>query len=160
MSIQWQMVHTKPVRIVQLKNNSHHLSVFADFQARWEEETVWGVEIIKVLWFGLRRLHERTVKNFPSNRICVQHNIDASCKSITVVGVRIHRLHVAQTHRESRSQSHGRIYINIKKKKTDERKAFLIRWNALISEKPQAKTRPQFVTVSFMCIFTRILTSH
>lgn len=34
MSIQWQMVRTKPVRIVQLKNNSHHLSVFTDFQAQ------------------------------------------------------------------------------------------------------------------------------
>lgn len=53
MSIQWQMVRTKPVRIVQLKNNSHHLSSVRRLsEPRKKQETVCWVKWIKVILFG------------------------------------------------------------------------------------------------------------
>lgn len=52
MSIQWQMVHTKPERTVRQKYNSHHLSAFAHFGPSQKQDTVWLVAWIKVIFFG------------------------------------------------------------------------------------------------------------
>lgn len=58
MSIQWQMVHTKPERTVRQKNNSHHLSAFAHFRPSQKQETVWLVAWIKVIFFWRSSMYD------------------------------------------------------------------------------------------------------